>query len=182
MALVLILGPMFADKTNTLIDFIEDDADNGQLVVKPTIDNRYLGSDKFIISHSGRQTPAQSIDPTDFCHVITIARNTDVKNIYIDEVHFFGNIASMIKELLAMDINIVAAGINIDYRGIPFEQIEQLEQLAKTVILLKSTCECGKLAPYTAMKKTLSQELDRIVVGGAEKYYPSCKKCHPIID
>lgn len=177
MALKLITGPMFADKTSTLIDIISE-TKNNFIVIKPETDNRYHDHENNIISHNGRKHKAHCIPPDDLLQFIGDPAFPDAGTIFIDEYHFFPGIVHAVKILLENNYNVVVAGIDLNYKRIMMPGFASLEQLAKTHIRLKARCSgCGKLARYTKLEAEFCEDNGANVVGGAEKYSPSCEEC-----
>jgi thymidine kinase len=75
---------------------------------------------------------------------------------------------------LSYEKDVIAAGLNLDYRGKPCGTVENLLPYADQIISLSAVCYvCGEEA--TRMIRTSEME-DRILVGGEENYKPVCKK------
>jgi len=170
--LTVISGPMFADKTTTLISLIRGNSSHrtDNMVVKPSTDTRYDIVDE-IVSHNQDSYPATSCDPGKL-------HELDLKNkstIFIDEGHFFPDIVENVQEFLKSGTNVVVAGIDLDYHHRPFENMQTLITMAKTLIRCKAFCQCGEFATFTKMRKEM-QNKENITVGGAEKYAPCCGK------
>lgn len=183
--LTLIDGPMFADKTTTLIVFIKSYVDNNKstdiLVIKPTTDNRYANNE--LVSHNGLRYPASECHPDKLFEFLNLNLNNNYKKIFIDEGHFFKNLYEPICTCLNNGIDIVVSGINIDYMKNPFVEIKKLKTIAKTHISCSAYCiECGNLAKYTKIHPKVDKPSDSnvVVVGGADKYAPYCgdDKCY----
>lgn len=176
MALTLITGPMFADKTTTMIDLIKR---AGSIkVIKPDTDNRYCDHQTHIITHNGQKWPAISIKPEKLLD--TLESNFSAsQTIFIDEYHFFPDIVTAVDIITECGADIVIAGVDLDYRRNPMPAFRELEARAKTHIQLKSKCsKCGKLARYTKLSESASNGgAASLIVGGAETYSPSCGEC-----
>ena len=185
--LVSIIGPMFSGKSSLLIAYVEREAIAGRRAVlfKPVIDTRY--SAKEVAAHNGRRLEAIPV-PTNkegVKRIISAAKHADT--IGIDEVEFWP-IDSGIVEALEMLANkgkhIYAAGLNRDYRGIPFESVEKLLPRSDKIESLSAVCmKCGsENATFTqrivnGKPVTHGKEEERILVGGKELYEPRCRKC-----
>jgi thymidine kinase len=187
-SLTLIDGPMFANKTSTLIELIkiyvnEINPDFDLTVIKPTTDNRYAKSE--LVSHNGLRYPALECAPDEL--LILLQKEISIKGkfahmkhkIFIDEGHFFQNLYDAVNLCLDAGIDVVVSGINIDYMMNPFQEMQKLQNIAKTHILCSAYCnECGKLARYTKIRPEVvhSNDSSVVIVGGSDKYAPYCGK------
>ncbi|MBE6113998.1 MAG: thymidine kinase [Erysipelotrichaceae bacterium] len=178
----VISGCMFAGKTEELIRRINvlAYAKKKILVFKPDIDNRY--SEEDVVSHSGLKIKSIPIkDPKEILEHVT----EDTEVVAIDEVQFFGDTVVEICEQLALEgKRVMAAGLDMDFRGEPFGIMPQLITRAEFVTKLTAVCvKCG--APATRTQRLVNQEpaayTDPIVlVGASESYEPRCRHCHEV--
>ena len=170
----VICGPMFSGKTEELIRRLRrlQYANSKFLLVKPTIDDRY---DKIKIT-SHNKTSIESIPiqvPGEITH--WLSENPDVTTIAIDEVQFLSNDIVHICNDLDPNYNIIVAGLDMDYKGRPFEVMQLFLPLADHIKKLSAVCvKCGADAK---MSHRLSDGRNIVDVGGAEKYEARCKKC-----
>jgi thymidine kinase len=174
----VVVGPMFSGKTDELIDRYEAarDGDASILAVKPARDSRHP-SDR-IVSHSGREMPAQSV--TSAAELRTGAPASGL--VLIDEIQFFEpSLAETIRELRARGLNVVAVGLDLDFRGEEFETTALLAQDATQVVRLVGRCSrCGNDAVRTQRLidgRPAPLDAPRFVVGDAELYEPRCEVC-----
>ena len=172
--LVLICGPMFAEKTTRLLAEGERYAKAGTpiLYLKPSIDNRY--SEDEIVTHDNIRVPA-SIMPHSLKERYIVER-ADV--ILIDEVQFIEpHLIEEIVELANEGKIIICAGLDLDYRTEPFEITKKLLAHADEVIKIKGICKCGKDTRYSLLKQ--NQGVNGIVhLGAAETYEAVCRNCY----
>lgn len=170
--LELIVGPMFSGKTEELIRRVRRAAIAGQkvMVFKPAIDNRY--DEIKIVSHSEIQFPSQPIHSAS--EILTYSQNAQV--IGIDEAQFLGNpLIDVVNALLANNKRVIIAGLDLDYRGVPFEPIPHLMATAEYVDKFLAICvRCGNPASRT---QRLVAGGGRVVVGAADLYEARCRKC-----
>jgi thymidine kinase len=140
------------------------------VAVKPALDTRY--GQKQIISHDGNQLPAVNV--TAIHEIRAFAAGSHV--VGIDEVHFFEeSLVGICRELAGAGVRVVAAGVEIDHRGRPFEVVERLAAAAQAVTRLTAICgRCG--APARHSQRLVSDDA-RIVVGGMGMYEPRCDRC-----
>lgn len=172
--LTLIRGPMFADKTTTLIRMQRGASISGirTAVIRPSNDIRY--SLEHIVSHSGDSLDAFGCDPEKLFEYVQNLDTNDLKTVFIDEGHFFPSLVVSVQFLLEKNIDVVVAGIDIDYKRQPFANMLGLEKIAKNHVVCRAICTCGKFASYTKMKKELQAAAGEIVVGGSDKYAAYC--------
>ncbi|MCX7834938.1 MAG: thymidine kinase [bacterium] len=170
--LELIVGPMFSGKTEELIRRVRRAAIAGQsvMVFKPAIDKRY--DEIKIVSHSEIHFPSQPIQNAS--DILTYTQNIQV--IGIDEGQFLGNpLIDVVNALLEQHKRVIIAGLDLDYRGIPFEPIPFLMAMAEYVDKFLAICvRCGNPASRT---QRLVAGGARVIVGAAELYEARCRNC-----
>jgi len=171
----VITGCMFSGKTEELIRRLRRAKIAKQKVVifKPIIDIRY--SKNAIVSHSEQSLP--SILIKDVKEILNLVEDAQV--IGIDEAQFFSiDLIDVCNKLADEGKRVLVAGLDMDYRGIPFEPIPQLLSIAEYITKSLAICVvCGNPADRT-QRKTSSSE--RVVVGAADVYEARCRKCHYI--
>ncbi|MCW2964013.1 MAG: Thymidine kinase [Actinomycetia bacterium] len=176
--LEVVCGPMFSGKTDSLINRFERALANGTSVVaiKPARDGRYA-ADR-IVSHSGRKIPACSVGSVD--GVRSLGASGEL--VLIDEIQFFEPALGVsLKSLRNQGIEIVAVGLDRDFRREEFETTAQLVRDASSVVRLIGTCSrCGGDASLTQrLVEGTPAPLDapRLLVGDAGLYEPRCERC-----
>ena len=163
---------MFSGKTSALIQqgerYLRKKAGK-VLYVKPAIDERYSKSE--IVTHSGIKVDA-TVMPS-FGLIYTVG---EYDIILIDEVQFFEKtILEDIKALLRKGKIVHVAGLDMDFKGEPFEITTYLMGIADEVNKFRAVCEeCGEDATFSYKMKDNGERID---VGGAESYSPRCRKC-----
>lgn len=171
----VIAGCMFSGKTEELIRRLRRATIAKQKVkiFKPKIDTRYSASD--IVSHSEQSLPSILIE--DINEVLNSSDDADV--IGIDEAQFFSSdIISICNKLANRGKRIIIAGLDQDYRGVPFEPMPQLLAIAEYITKTLAICMvCGNPADKTQRK---TQSAERVIVGAADIYEARCRKCHYI--
>lgn len=165
MSLSVLCGPMFAGKTEGLIDRTLR-ANRAVRVYKPTVDTRYEGS--AILSHAGRRIPATWTTPD----------LRDVQSggfIAIDEAQFLDLEAiERVRVLVRQGTDLVLAGLDLTFHGEPFGPMPSFLAMADEVVKLKARCACGRPATRTFRKHTGDSV---VLIGGAELYEPRCLPC-----
>lgn len=171
----VIAGCMFSGKTEELIRRLRraQIARQNVKIFKPKIDTRYSEND--IVSHSEQSLP--SILISDINEVLQHSEDAHV--IGIDEAQFFSNdIVDICNKLACEGKRVIVAGLDQDYKGVPFEPMPQLLAVAEYITKTLAICmNCGNPADKT-QRKTSSSE--RVVVGAADVYEARCRKCHYI--
>ncbi len=171
----VITGCMFSGKTEELIRRLRraQIAKQKVKIFKPAIDVRY--SDDSIVSHSDLSLP--SILIPDVSKIFTLMGDAQV--IGIDEAQFFSNdIIDVCNELANNGKRVIVAGLDQDFRGVPFEPMPQLLAIAEYITKTLAICVvCGNPADKS-QRKTLSGE--RVIVGASDVYEARCRMCHTI--
>ena len=103
----------------------------------------------------------------------------DAQVIGIDEAQFFSeDIIYICEELANEGKRVIVAGLDQDYRGVPFEPMPQLLAIAEYITKSLAICvNCGNPADRTQRKTTSSE---RVIVGASDIYEARCRKCHYI--
>ncbi|MEJ2615576.1 MAG: thymidine kinase [Ignavibacteriaceae bacterium] len=173
----VIAGCMFSGKTEELIRRLRraQIAKQNVKIFKPKIDTRY--STTAIVSHSDQFLP--SILISDINEILEHSSSAHV--IGIDEAQFFSNdIVNICNELANEGKRVIVAGLDQDYRGVPFEPMPYLLAIAEYITKTLAICVvCGNPADKT-QRKTKSSE--RVIVGASDIYEARCRKCHYIPD
>jgi thymidine kinase len=138
------------------------------IVFKPKIDTRYSESE--IVSHSEQSLPSVLVEN---CKEI-LELSKDAQVVGIDEAQFFPNeLINICNQLANKGKRVIVAGLDQDYRGIPFEPIPQLLSLAEYITKTLAICVvCGNPADRTQRKIVASE---RVVVGASDIYEARCR-------
>ncbi len=167
----VICGPMYSGKTEELIRRLRraQIAKQKVAIFKPKIDTRY--SDDHIVSHSEQQLPSISVETVE--GIRQHVGQADV--IGIDEAQFFGmDLVPFCQELADAGKRVIVAGLDLDYRGEPFEPIPQLLAVAEYITKTLAICMvCGNPASRT---QRLTDDKARVVVGGQNIYEARCRR------
>ena len=172
--LEVISGPMFAGKSSELLKrllFLEHSGKN-VLALKPCIDDRYDA--KSIVTHNHLRHDALAVIDLELVKDNYTIMPYNFHTIFIDEVQFFDAKETVwfVEEILRNGVNVVAAGLDQDSRGVPFETTARLLALSDEILKIRAFCSiCGKDASKT---QRLSRNKSRVAVGGSEDYEPRC--------
>lgn len=181
----VIWGPMFSGKTSELIrrvitlEYAKEDV----IVFKPAIDNRY--EEDFICSHTGHKIPSYSVKESKDIFLTIIDTNFKGKTIAIDEVQFFDEyIVDVVNDLAEQGYRVMCAGLDQDFRGVPFRNTSMLAAIGEFNTKLSAFCAaCG--APATMSQrlvdnKPAGRDDPVVVVGASESYEARCRHCHEL--
>lgn len=184
----IICGPMFAGKTEKLINIIQQLKKFKQktLVFKSQMDQRF-SSKKELVSHNNKKIHSLIIDKSKEILNFVVK---DTQFIIIDEVQFLDNdIIDIVDNLANNNIKIIMAGLELDFRGKPFGPMPQLLAIADNIIKLKGICAVsGKPANRTQrlIDKKPANINDPIVLTEKDNpnitYEPRARQYHQIIN
>ncbi len=165
---------MFSGKTEELLRRIKRAKLARQRVqlFKPRIDNRY--DDVKVVSHEGLN--ADAIPVTTAKELLSLVRVEDTQVVGVDEVQFFdADIIGATEELANGGVRVIVAGLDQDYRGLPFGPMPNLMSIAEYVTKLHAVCaRCGAAA---CRSQRLVASEGQLFVGGAAAYEARCRRC-----
>jgi len=169
----VICGSMFSGKTEELIRRLRraQIAKQKVVVFKPHIDTRFHREK--IVSHSKQEI--QSIVIREAEEILQHAVYAQV--IGIDEAQFFNEkLVEIAQNLADCGKRVIIAGLDMDYRAVPFEPMPQLLAIAEEITKMHAICmRCGAPANYT---QRISAARERVVVGAGEAYEARCRHCY----
>lgn len=171
----LVTGPMFADKTRTLIDVCRQAAKaHGAEAVVALVPTRDTRSGAELVAHDGSRCPAYAVSGLEELQRIVYPR-PDLRLVVVDEIQLFDAGLARELRLLATRISEVwGAGLLHDYRGAPFENTVELALYADHVVHMTARCVvCDLPAAFTHRKRG---GIARVEVGGADDYEPRCRR------
>ncbi len=178
----IICGSMFSGKTEELIRRVNRAiiARQKVQVFKPSVDTRYAY--QRVTSHSGAQFEAL---PVATAADILARLEPDTEVIAIDEIQFFDwSIAEVCNALADRGLRVIAAGLDMDFRGEPFGPMPVLMAQAERVDKLQAICQvCGAPASRTQRLidgRPASYDDPVILVGASEVYEARCRVCHQV--
>ncbi len=169
----VIAGSMFSGKTEELIRRLKRAkiADQRVEIFKPKIDTRY--DETAVVSHDSNQILATPVDSS--ARLLKISDETTV--VGIDEAQFFDlELPEIAQELARKGIRVIAAGLDMDYRGRPFGPMPSLLAVAEYVTKVHAICvHCGNLATHSFR---LAEGEEVVLLGEKERYEPRCRTCY----
>ena len=169
----VVCGSMFSGKTEELIRRMKRAKFAKQKVeiFKPSIDTRY--SDEDVVSHDQNSIHSTPIESSG--SLLLLASDIDV--VGIDEAQFFDNgLVEVCNELANRGIRVIVAGLDMDFKGIPFGPIPALCAIADEVTKVHAICvRCGALA-YVSHRLISNDR--RVLLGEKDEYEPLCRECY----
>jgi thymidine kinase len=168
----VVAGSMFSGKTEELIRRLKRAKFAKQRVeiFKPQVDTRY--SEVEVVSHDSNSIHSTPVSSSGNIFLLS----SDVDVVGIDEAQFFDlGLTEVCNKLADQGVRVIVAGLDMDFRGIPFGPMPHLMAVAEYVTKVHAICvKCGDLAQYTHRKS----ESDKLVLlGEMDIYEPLCRTC-----
>ena len=125
------------------------------------------------MSHDRNAIPSTPIDAS--AQILLLA--TDIDVVGIDEAQFFDEgLVDVCNELANRGVRVIVAGLDMDYKGVPFGPIPSLCAIADEVTKVHAICvRCGALA-YVSHRKVSNDR--RVLLGEIDEYEPLCRECY----
>jgi thymidine kinase len=163
---------MFSGKTEELVRRLRraEIAKQTIRVFKPTVDTRCEASET--VSHSGSRINAVAVG-----QVSDIWDGSqDYEVIAIDEAQFFDEtLVEVVQHLADAGKRVIVAGLDTDYRGVPFGVIPHLLAVAEYPTKLHAVCvKCG--APACRSQRIVDSK-EQVLIGAQSAYEARCRKC-----
>ena len=169
----VVCGSMFSGKTEELIRRLRRAKFAKQRVeiFKPAIDVRY--SEEDVVSHDQNHIRSTPIDSS--ASILLLASDIDV--VGIDEAQFLDNgLPDVCTELANRGVRVIIAGLDMDFRGVPFGPMPALCAIADDVTKVHAICvKCGSLA-YVSHRTVADNR--RVLLGETQEYEPLCRECY----
>lgn len=183
--LEIITGSMFSEKTTELITRVKEYEKEGKnvIILKPIQDSRYARNS--VVSHDGLKIRALPVDGVEEIYEVIEEEACDI--LAIDEVQFFGwDFLDVITQIADQGVYVIAAGLDLDFRGKPFGIMPELMALADIVKKKHAKCSvCGNIASRNQrlVNDVPAKESDPLVVIGNNEnitYEPRCRFHHEV--
>ena len=169
----VICGSMFSGKTEELIRRLKRAKFARQRIeiFKPSIDVRYSETD--VVSHDSHSISCTVVDSS--ASILLCSSETDV--VAIDEAQFLDKgLADVCIQLANSGVRVIVAGLDMDYKGIPFGPMPDLCAVADEVTKVHAVCvRCGDLAAFS--HRTVADD-KRVLLGEISEYEPLCRACY----
>ena len=163
----VVCGSMFSGKTEELIRRIRraQFANLDVTIFKPTVDTR--DEKNTVVSHDDTTIDCKTIKRAS--EIYKLSKSCRV--VGIDEAQFFDDeIVEVCNNLANHGVRVIVAGLDMDYKGVPFKNMANLMATSEYVTKVHAICpKTGGLAQYS-YRKTKSKK--RILVGKSNEYMP----------
>lgn len=202
MSLELIIGPMFAGKSSTILQRVKRAEVIGikSFIVTSNIDTRYpdlsartpvlhgksgkhvecvntrYNTNTNLVKTHDKQT-VQAVGLEHIKEITLFAAFQQAKLIIIEEAQFFQGLYEMVKNLVEVyKRDVIVVGLDGDSDRKPFGEILQLIPLADTITKLTALCKrCSDGTPALFTYST-AKKSTQVCVGDAETYEALCRK------
>lgn len=169
----VICGSMFSGKTEELIRRLKRAKFARQKVeiFKPAIDTRY--SEEEVVSHDHTSILSTPVESSGAIMLLS----SDIDVVGIDEAQFFDQgIVDVCNELANRGVRVICAGLDMDFKGVPFGPMPALMAVADEVSKVHAICvRCGSLA-YVSHR--IVEGNKRVLLGETGEYEPLCRDCY----
>jgi len=163
----VVCGSMFSGKTEELIRRIRraQYANLDVTIFKPTLDIR--DKKNTVVSHDETTIDCKTIKRSSEIYKLS----KTCKVVGIDEAQFFDDeIVEVCNNLANHGVRVIVAGLDMDYKGVPFKNMANLMATSEYVTKVHAICpKTGGLAQYS-YRKTKSKK--RILLGKGDEYMP----------
>lgn len=169
----VICGSMFSGKTEELIRRLKRAriARQNVEIYKPAIDTRY--SEEDVVSHDSNSVASTPVESS--AGILLLSEQAEV--VGIDEAQFFDDgLVEVCTQLANRGKRVIVAGLDMDFKGIPFGPMPALCAVAESVTKVHAICvRCGELA-YVSHRKVEGEK--RVLLGEHAEYEPLCRNCY----
>lgn len=178
----VIVGTMFSGKTQELQRRLSclKYAHRTHLAFKPATDT--LSGDHCITTHDGQKMPGIIIaDPHQIIQAVEAQDHVDV--VGIDEMQFLDpSLVQVARTLIRRGISVIASGLDMDFRGMPFRTSADMMAIADSVSKIRSAlCSCGERAVMSQRisdGQLASADSPTEAVGDEKMYEARCRACY----
>lgn len=169
----VVCGSMFSGKTEELIRRLRRAKFAKQKVeiFKPAIDTRY--SEEDVVSHDHTSIPSTPVESSG--SILLLSSDIDV--VGIDEAQFFDQgLVDVCNELANRGVRVICAGLDMDYKCIPFGPMPALMAVADDVTKVHAICvRCGS---HAYVSHRIVEGDRRVMLGEMGEYEPLCRHCY----
>ncbi|MCS6776192.1 MAG: thymidine kinase [Chloroherpetonaceae bacterium] len=181
-SITVICGSMFSGKTEELIRLVRRamHARKKVQVFKSALDTRCETT--VIRTHDGVCFNALAVANA---RMLEAMIEPDTQVVGIEEVQFFDEaILSLLQRLADRGVEVIVAGLDQDFRGMPFGFMPTLMAIADHVLKLHAICKvCGREASRTQRLvdgRPADWNEPTILIGAEEAYEARCRRCHVV--
>jgi thymidine kinase len=169
----VICGSMFSGKTEELIRRLKRAKIANQTVeiFKPKSDTRYHENN--VVSHDANEIPSTPVENSS--RILSLSEGVSV--VGIDEAQFFDmELPNVCQALALKGVRVIVAGLDMDYRGLPFGPMPNLLAVSEYITKVHAICQhCGNLATHSYR---LVADETTVVLGEKDRYEARCRTCY----
>jgi thymidine kinase len=169
----VITGSMFSGKTEELIRRLKRAQFARQKVeiFKSSMDVRYSTTE--VVSHDEKAIRSTPVDNSS--NILLLSG--DVEVVGIDEAQFFDKgLVEVVVKLANMGIRVIVAGLDMDFKGVPFGPMPGIMAVADYVTKVHAICvRCGSIAQFS---HRMSEKNQVVLLGEQDVYEPLCRRCY----
>jgi thymidine kinase len=189
--LEIILGPMYAAKTTSIVEMYKkcNFCNISVAVINHSIDNRY--DDELMSTHDKVKIPCIKAERLMDVYIehLNMESNEEIPRIkdkykvgiseviLINEGQFFPDLEEFVRLMLARGKKIYVCGLDGDFERKKFGQLLDLIPLCDKVNKLTSLCSICKDGTPGIFSKRITNEKEQTVVGSTN-YIPVCRSCY----
>lgn len=169
----VVCGSMFSGKTEELIRRMKRAvfAHQKVMIFKPAIDTRYDVEN--VVSHDRNSIQSTAVEKA----ITILEQATNIDVVGIDEAQFLDDgLVDVCNQLANRGVRVIIAGLDMDFKGVPFGPIPALCAIADDVTKVHAICvKCGNLA-YLSHRIVSGDK--RVMLGEQTEYEPLCRECY----
>jgi len=181
-SLTVICGSMFSGKTEELIRLVRRSMHARKVVqvFKSSLDTRCATT--VIRTHDDTRFDAIAVPDAKLLESMLLP---GVQVVGIEEVQFLDEpVVELCVRLADSGVHVIVAGLDQDFRGLPFTFMPRLMALADNVMKLHAICKvCGEEASRTQRLvdgRPASWDEPTILIGADDTYEARCRRCHVV--
>ncbi|OGL71139.1 thymidine kinase [Candidatus Uhrbacteria bacterium RIFCSPLOWO2_01_FULL_53_9] len=169
----VIAGGMFSGKTEELLRRVRRElyAAKSVQLFKHALDERYAAES--VVTHDRIALPCVPVQSSEELrrHV-----RAQTRVVGIDEANFFDDgLVTVVQQLADDGMRVMLAGLDMDFRRVPFGPMSALLSIADEVMKIRAVCiTCGEPANYSYRCEGGD---DVVQVGSSDAYEARCRTC-----
>jgi thymidine kinase len=184
----LVIGPMFSEKTTTMISRVRRATYAGQsaLIVKHARDTRYVAGPSVAAHSELRQSsdagapdraPVRVVEALALAEAAEEVERGDYQVIGVDEGQFYADLVPQCEAWAAAGRRVVVAALDGDFRRAPFGAVCALVPLCESVQKMAGVCMACRARDSSFSQRIVAGD-DPVMVGAKESYRAVCRACY----
>lgn len=179
MTLTVILGCMYAGKTETVISYARRyrAIEKKVLFINHSIDDRYSQEQK-VVSHNGTREDCIKVPLLEGIQYMNSFKDANV--VIIEEAQFFSDLLEFFYKLDLSSKDFIVSGLAGDFKMRPIGDILALIPMAEFVEKINGLCKYCKDGTVGAFTRKTSSSQETVQVGGMDLYECVCRIHHKV--